>query len=74
MFTKKVESGSVINVDTIRQELEEDIDEIDDTSGEINPYHDIIVNEPNPWGLSMPALQYNVLPHVPKVNKEQARM
>ena len=31
-------------------------------------------NEPNPWGLSMPALQYNVLPHLPKVNKEQARM
>ena len=22
----------------------------------------------------MPALQYNVLPHLPKVNKEQARM
>ena len=31
-------------------------------------------NEPNPWGLNMPALQYNVLPHLPKVNKEQARM
>ena len=31
-------------------------------------------NEPNPWGLSMPAVQYNVLPHLPKVNKEQARM
>ena len=33
-----------------------------------------ILNEPNPWGLSMPALQYNVLPHLLEVNKEQARM
>ena len=37
--------GSVINLDTIRQELEQDIDKIDDTSGKINPYHDIIVNK-----------------------------
>ena len=34
----------------------------------------ITFNEPNPWGLSMPALQYNVSPHLPKVNKDQARM
>ena len=24
-------------------------------------------NELNPWGLSMPALQYNFLPHLPKI-------
>ena len=42
---KKVESGSVINVDTIKQEMGQDIDRMDDTSGEINPYHKIIVNK-----------------------------
>ena len=30
---KEVESGSVIHIDTIKQELEPDIDKIDDTSG-----------------------------------------
>ena len=42
---KKVESGSIINMDTIRQELEQDIDKIDDTSDKINPYCNIIVNK-----------------------------
>ena len=36
--------------------------------------NNLLFNEPNPWGLSMPAMQYNFLPHLPKVNKEQARM
>ena len=36
--------------------------------------HGAEANEPKPWGLSMPALQYNVLQHLPKVNKEQTRM
>ena len=41
---KKVESGSIIHVDTnIKQEIDQDVDRIDDTSGEINPYHEIIV-------------------------------
>ena len=42
---KKVESGSIINIDIIKQELDQDIDKIDDTNGQINPYHDIIVNK-----------------------------
>ena len=42
---KKVESGSIINIDTIKQEIEQDIDKIDDTSGKINPYCNIIVNK-----------------------------
>ena len=45
MFTKKVELGSIISIDTIRQELEQDVDKIDDTSAKINPYHDIIVHK-----------------------------
>ena len=42
---KKVESGSIINIDTIRQELEQDVDKIDNASGKINPYCNIIVNK-----------------------------
>ena len=30
---KKVQSESVINIDTVRQKLEQDVDKIDDTSG-----------------------------------------
>ena len=42
---KKVETGKVINIDTIKQEIEQDVDRIDDMSGKINPYHEIIVNK-----------------------------
>ena len=42
---EKVELGSVINIDTIKQEMDQDVDRIDDTIGEINPYHEIIVNK-----------------------------
>ena len=40
MCMKKVETGEVINADTIQQEMEqeEQLNKIDDTSGEINPY------------------------------------
>ena len=42
---KKVELGSIINVDTIKQEMDQNVDRIDDANGEINPYHEIIVNK-----------------------------
>ena len=42
---QKVESGSIINVDTIRQEINQDIDRIDGISGKINPYCKIVVNK-----------------------------
>ena len=42
---KKVESGNIINIDTIKQELKQDVDKTDDTSSELNPYHNIIVNK-----------------------------
>ena len=41
----KAESQSIINVDTIRQEIDQDIDKVDDTSGEVNPYHEITMNK-----------------------------
>ena len=42
---KKVELGNIINVDTIKWEVGQDIDKIDYTNGKINPYHEIIVNK-----------------------------
>ena len=42
---KKVEKGDSINVETVRQEMEQELDKINNTNGEINLYHDIIVNK-----------------------------
>ena len=43
---KKVEMGEMINVDTIQQEIEQEkqLNKMDDESGEINPYRELIVN------------------------------
>ena len=43
---KKTESGKVINTETLSQELEQErqLNEIDDTSRETNPYKELIVN------------------------------
>ena len=43
---KKVETGEIINTDTIQQEIEqeEQLNKIDDTNREINPYQEWIVN------------------------------
>ena len=42
---KKVESGSIINTDTLCQEIEQEqeLNRIDDTSRDINPYKELIV-------------------------------
>ena len=47
---KKVELEGIVNVDTIKQEIEEDklvrdnIDDDDDDDDEVNPYHNILIN------------------------------
>ena len=43
---RKTESGEIINVDAIQQEIqqEEQLNKIDDMSGETNPYKELIVN------------------------------
>ena len=43
---KKTESGEIINVGTIQQKIEqeEQLNKIDDMSGETNPYRELIVN------------------------------
>ena len=44
---KKVELGSLINKDTIKEEVDSDVelDKIDDNSGEENLYKELIVND-----------------------------
>ena len=44
---KKVESGSIINADILQQEMEQerDLSRIDDTSRDLNPYKEVIVNK-----------------------------
>ena len=43
---RKVETGEIINTDTIEQEMEQEkqLSRIDDTNGETNPYQELIVN------------------------------
>ena len=43
---RKVETGEMINTDTIKQEIEqeEQLIKIDDTNGETNPYQELVVN------------------------------
>ena len=40
---KKVESEGIVNVDTIKQEIEEDKLSKDDIDDKVNPYHNIII-------------------------------
>ena len=43
---EKVETGEMINTDTIQQEIEQEkqLNRIDDKNGEMNPYGELIVN------------------------------
>ena len=43
---KKVETGEMINVDTIQQEIEQEswLNRMDDENGEINTYRKLIIN------------------------------
>ena len=42
---KKVESRDIINISTIKQEIDQDweLNRLDDTNGDINPYRKLIV-------------------------------
>ena len=71
---KKVESGSIINTDTLQQVMEQErkLSRMDDTSRDINPYKEIIVNkaekiEPiltqmEQWSVLSNYIQYNSHP------------
>ena len=44
---KKVELGNIIDINTLNQEIEQEWEfcELDDTSGDINPYRELMVND-----------------------------
>ena len=43
---KKVETGEIINVDMVKHDIEQEkqLSQIDDDSGEVNPYRELVVN------------------------------
>ena len=43
---KKVETGGTINTDMVQQEIEQEkqLSRMDDDSGEVNPYRELVVN------------------------------
>ena len=45
-INRKVETGEIINTETIEQEMEqeEQLSKINDTNGETNPYQELVVN------------------------------
>ena len=54
---KKVETGGMINTDTVQQEIEQEkqLSRMDDDSGELNPYRELVVN--NAEKVEMPKTQ-----------------
>ena len=46
IYIQKVETGEIVNINMMEQEIEQErqLDKMDDTSGEINPYKELIVN------------------------------
>ena len=63
---KKTESSEMINVDTIQQEIEqeEQLNKIDDTSGETNLYRELIVNNEEKIEPLMTQMEQSVLSNV----------
>ena len=54
------------NVDIIKQEIETDrLDKMDDTNGEINPYHEIITNKVEKDNIIIPQMkQWSILSNI----------
>ena len=64
---KKVEMGEMINVDTIQQEIEQEkqLNRMDDDSGEINPYRELIDNNVEKLESSMTHMeQWSILSNI----------
>ena len=64
---KKVELGSLLNKNTMKEELDMDaeLDRMDDNNGDENPYRDLVVNNVNRVELShSPIEQWSILSNV----------
>ena len=69
-----MEFGNIINVATIKQEIDQDweLDRLDDTSGDINPYREPIVNNAEKVDTILSQMeQWSILSNV--VNYKQYR-
>ena len=56
---KKVETGEMINVDTVKHEIEQEkqLDRMDDDSGEVNPYRELVVNNAEKIEMQNPQME-----------------
>ena len=64
---KKVKLGSLINKNTIKEELEADIelDRMDDNSGDKNPYKELIINNTCKIENALPQMeQWSILSNI----------
>ena len=64
---KRVEMGEKINADTIQQETEQEkqLNRMDDNSGEINPYRELLVNNAEKIELPMTQMeQWSILSNI----------
>ena len=64
---RKVESGNLINKNTMRQEIDQDIelDKMDNTSGDENPYRELIVNNTGKMQTTLSQMeQWSILSNV----------
>ena len=63
---RKVETGEIINTDTIEQEIEQEkqLNKIDDTSRETNPYKELTVNAEKIEPLMTQMEQWSILSNV----------
>ena len=63
---RKVETGEIINTETIEQEMEqeEQLSKIDDTNAETNPYQELVVNAEKTGPLMTQIEQWSILSNI----------
>ena len=63
---KKVESGNIINMNTLKPEIEQDqeLNKLDGTSGDINPYRELIVNNAEKITVLSQMEQWSILSNI----------
>ena len=63
---KKVESESIVNIDTIKQEIEEDkLGRNNIDNDEVNPYHEIVTNKVNKENIIISQMeQWSILSNI----------
>ena len=68
---KKVESGNIININTLKQEIdqEQELNRLDDINRDITPYRELIVNNAEKVGTVLSQMeQWSILSNVVKLH------